>query len=77
MQPVYLHPLPLKTLHNHFFNFSWVLTVVPGEIDDNCYEFSFFWGGGGGGRGQTRCIMAYVKMVNNNSVWMPTIDILI
>ena len=45
-------PRPPKTLHNHFFNFSWVLTVVPREIDDNCYEFSLFEGRGGGKGGE-------------------------
>ena len=70
MHPVYPHPRPPKKLCITIVsNFAWVLTVVPREIDDNGY--AFFLGGGGG----TRCILVYVKMVNNNAAWLPTIDI--
>ena len=35
--------------------------MVPRGKKDNAYAFL---GGGGGGRGQTRCIMGDVQMVN-------------
>ena len=54
MHPVYLPPppTPLKKLCITFVsNFSWALTVVPREIDDNGYAI-FFVGGGGWGGGE-------------------------
>ena len=73
-----LPPPPQKKLCITFVsNFSWALTVVPREIDDNGYAIFFLEKGGEGGWWGTRCIMTYVKMVNNYTVWVPTIDILI
>ena len=73
VHPVYPPPTrlitPQKTLHNHCFQFLLVITVVPREIEDNGYAiyiYIYFFGGGGG-VGGTRCIIAYVKMVNNLS----------
>ena len=65
------HPPPQKkkkTLHNHCFQFLLVITVVPREIEDNGYAiYIYIFFGGVGGGGGTRCIIAYVKMVNNLS----------
>ena len=85
VHPVYPPPTRLilpppqkkKTLHNHCFQFLLVITVVPREIEDNGYAiyiYIFFLGGGGGGGDKV-----YYRLCQNGeqSVWVPTIDILI
>ena len=58
-------------MHNHCFQFllgNMGIIAVPRENEDNGYATSFFGGlgrGGGGAKEQTRCIMAYGKMVNS------------
>ena len=55
-------------MHNHCFQFllgNMGIIAVPRENEDNGYATSFFGGLGGGGKEQTRCIMAYGKMVNS------------
>ena len=65
---VHLAPcFPSKSLHNPSFQFLLGITVVPREIKDNGYAF-FFKGGG------ARCIMVYVKKVNNGIKQIPDED---
>ena len=66
---VHLAPcFPSKSLHNPSFQFLLGITVVPREIKDNGYAF-FLRGGGG-----ARCIMVYVKKVNNGIKQIPDED---
>ena len=71
---VHLAPcFPSKSLHNPSFQFLLGITVFPREIKDNGYAFFFEGKGGGGGEG-ARCIMVYVKKVNNGIKQIPDED---
>ena len=52
MHPVYPHSLPPRPPNFAWpFFFQFLLGIFPREIDDNGYEFSFWWGRGEGEQG--------------------------